>query len=206
MQSRTLRLRKISGWTTTGVPIVIGFVSVIGIPVVLAILVGIGVWRINWGLLMAIQIAVAIGGIVLSVPVYQLMVAKSPMFDLTLNGSLITLSKKGVTLSQVDLSRPHKCAVVVVLDLPAVRVFLSQEETEISFEQEGLPPERLFFLPFCLATRRKSYYGDAAYEFLPVGWKPGMSVKEGDLIGFLLATEGFCAMNEIVPMIAARKG
>ncbi len=206
METRTLRLRKISGWTTTGIPIVIGFVSVIGIPVVLAILAGIGILRINWGLLMAIQVAVAIGGIALSIPVYHLMVAKSPMFDLTLNGSLITLSKKGQTLSQVDLSRPHRCAVVVVLDLPAIKVFLSQAETEISFEQEGLPPERLFFLPFCLAARKKSYYGDTAYEFLPVGWKPSMAVKEGDLVGFLLAMEGFCASNEIVPMIAARKG
>ncbi len=155
---------------------------------------------------MLIQLAVAIGGIALSVPVYRLMVAKSPTLELALAGSLITLSKKGKRLSQIDLSRPHKCAVLVVLDLPAIKVFLSQNDAEISFEQEGLPPERLLLLPFCLATRKESYYGDAAYEFLPVGWKPGMTVKEGDLVEFLLAMAEFCNRNELMPLIAQRKG
>lgn len=203
---KVLRLRKISGWTTTGIPIIIGFVSVIGIPIALAALVGLGVLGISWGLLLIIQAAVAIGGITLSVPVYRLMLSASPTLDLTLENSSLTLSRKGNDLSRIDLSRPHKCAVLVVLDLPAVKVFLSQDETEISFEEKGLPPERLLLLPFCLAVRKKSYYGDAAYEFLPAGWKSGMEVREGDLVEFLTAMAGFCASNEIIPMIAARKG
>jgi len=206
MQVRLLHLRRVSGWTTTGIPIIIGFVSVIGIPIALAALVGLGVLRISWGPLLIIQAAVAIGGIALSVPVYRLMVAMSPVLDLSLEGSVLTLSGKGGVISKIGLFRPHRCAVLVVLDLPAVKVFLSQGETELSFEQAGLPPERLMLLPFCLATRKKGYYGDAAYEFLPAGWKAGMTVKEGDLVDFLLAMAEFCDRNEVVPLIAQRKG
>jgi hypothetical protein len=203
---RVLRLRKLSGWTTTGVPIIIGFASVILIPVLLAILVGTGFLKISWGLLVAIQAAVAIGGIALSVPVYQLMMAKSPILDLALDGPMLTLSRRGKTVAQIDLSKPHRCAALVVLDLPAVKVFFAQGETEISFEQALFPPERLFLLQFSLATRRLSYYGDASYEFLPAGWKPGMTVQEGDLVEFLFAVAEFSENNETVPLIARRKG
>lgn len=206
MQSRLLRLRKISGWTTTGIPIIIGFVSVIVIPVALATLVGLGILRISWGLLLIIQAVVAIAGIALSIPVYKLMVAISPILNLSLDGPILTLSGKGGVISKIDLSQPHKCIAVVVLDMPGIKVFLSQKETEISFEQAGPQPEELLSLPFCLPPEKESYHGDTAYEFLPAGWKPGMTVKEGGLLDFLLAMGEFCDRNELVPLIAQRKG
>ena len=124
--------------------------SVIVIPVALAALVGLGILRISWGLLLIIQAVVAIAGIALSIPVYKLMVAISPILNLSLDGPILTLSGKGGVISKIDLSQPHKCVAVVVLDMPGIKVFLSQKETEISFEQASccLSPS------VCLRKRR----------------------------------------------------
>lgn len=155
---------------------------------------------------MLIQAAVAIGGIALSVPVYQLMMAKSPTLDLRLDGPELTLSRKKKPVARIDLSKPHRCAALVVFDMPAVKVFIAQGETEISFEHNTLPPERLLFIPICLAIRKNSFYGDSAYEFLPAGWRPGVSVQAGGLTEFLFAVAEFSNNNELVPLIAQRKG
>ncbi|MEO0180233.1 MAG: hypothetical protein ABIM74_01125 [candidate division WOR-3 bacterium] len=40
MGGQRLRLRRVSGWTTTGVPVIIGVVSVVAFPVAIAACVG----------------------------------------------------------------------------------------------------------------------------------------------------------------------